>query len=236
MMVVKKTLLTLVLLSGLAAAQYVPPPWWTRISNEDTTGQLRRCFKRTVPPVDGSRCSRNPKLCYFDTQQCAGVGPHPVTKCTCDGNIWNCAPESCPGCTNGNDCQNLEICFAEDDPFCGICFQDPFGNCSADTDCFGTGQVCDDRKQPCQCNPGNTCNSPCTSNADCGTGDTCSLPDGHCGATTCTTDSDCIDHFACTTTCARRTCSSQADCAVDGGFCVKGRCYETLGFCSFPPP
>lgn len=76
------------------------PAWFNRVAAEDTTGVLKRCSKRTVPPVNGSICSRKPKLCYFDTQDCYGVGAHPATKCFCDGKegsqTWNCETEVCP--------------------------------------------------------------------------------------------------------------------------------------------
>eukprot|EP00545_Synedropsis_sp_CCMP1620_P005513 CAMPEP_0119016150 /NCGR_PEP_ID=MMETSP1176-20130426/11842_1 /TAXON_ID=265551 /ORGANISM="Synedropsis recta cf, Strain CCMP1620" /LENGTH=243 /DNA_ID=CAMNT_0006969483 /DNA_START=29 /DNA_END=760 /DNA_ORIENTATION=+ len=243
MMLAMKSLLTLALVSSLAAAQYVEPDWWERISSEDTTGRLKRCWKKTaagVLPADGVQCARTPKICYFGTQECGELSAHPTTKCSCDTK-WDCEPEACPvnigGCASQADCAGFEFCFAEDDNFCGICQNIP--SCSSDLDCFGS-LLCDDRKAKCLCNgSGPVCNPACTSDTDCGLGDTCSLPDGHCVATACTVDVDCVDHFACSatggTSCERRTCTADPDCS-DGGFCVKGKCYVDRGFCSPPPP
>lgn len=76
------------------------PLWYSRIEAEDTTGILKRCEKRKATPVNGSTCGRRPKLCYFDTLDCDGVGAHPATKCFCDGKkgtrTWKCETESCP--------------------------------------------------------------------------------------------------------------------------------------------
>lgn len=86
--------------NGRDLATYIEPLWFERIAEEDTSGLLKRCFKKSVPPMNGSRCSRKAKVCYFDTQDCDGVGAHPVTKCSCDGKAgtqkWDCEPEVCP--------------------------------------------------------------------------------------------------------------------------------------------
>lgn len=81
--------------------RYVEPLWFQRIAEEDESGLLKRCFKKDVPPNNGDRCARRAKVCYFDTQDCDGMGAHPVTKCYCDGRngsqTWSCEPEACPG-------------------------------------------------------------------------------------------------------------------------------------------
>ena len=58
---------------------------------------VKACSKRTGPPVNGTRCSRDPKTCFFGTLNCTGSSP-PIaqTKCVCSGRIWTCTAESCP--------------------------------------------------------------------------------------------------------------------------------------------
>lgn len=108
---------------------YDAPLWWDYIVGNfddiDDEGPLKRCFKRTEPPVDGSRCARLPKTCYFGdgTRECPGVGPFPDVRCHCDGAAgsrrWNCAPAACP-------VQEKTCCAGE--AFGGktiICYQEP---------------------------------------------------------------------------------------------------------------
>lgn len=225
-----------------------PPEWWDRISEQDTTGLLRKCKRR--PPRNGRRCGWRHKICYSGTQECDQVGAHPLFRCECLSSTWDCVPESCPteqqGCGTEDDCTGGEMCFSPEDSFCGVCLTDP-PSCLTDDDCpegFGDvfggagGLFCDNRKIPCHCNGfGPTCNTACTVDTDCGAGDTC-LPDGHCAPTLCELDADCVDNFACSSalTCVRRTCTDDEECTVDGGFCVKGQCFSERGFCSFPPP
>lgn len=94
--------LTLLFLCSSVAAQELP--WWDRIEREDTTGLLRMCSKRAgTPPAQNQHCSPRPKLCFFGNQMCSGVGPHPETKCFCDGSsgkrTWICEQEACPPTT-----------------------------------------------------------------------------------------------------------------------------------------
>lgn len=77
------------------------PAWYHRIEEEDTTGLLKKCSRKTVAPADQSRCGPRKKICYFGTQDCDGVGAHPETACYCDGanpgtRTWMCDDESCP--------------------------------------------------------------------------------------------------------------------------------------------
>ena len=253
---------------------YEPPPWWDRLQEQDTSGFLRTCqrwVRRGLVPRSSRPCGVRPKLCYFDTQECPGVGPHPVTRCECvrvnanyrygtrrarHAHRWSCRRETCPvkelppdgSCSSDEDCEDptnllFQVCFGPQDDFCGICRNFPLG-CLSDEDCIvgdnlggGGGTVCDTRRIPCLCDPGPTCNAPCTRAEDCAAGDTC-LPDGHCVPTTCTTDVDCVDQFVCDTsasnTCERRTCSTDVDCL--SGYCVKGLCFDQRGFCSALPP
>ena len=78
------------------------PEWFGRIkdSYSDPGTQLKKCSKLTVAPTHGAKCGRKRKTCFFGTQQCSGVGAHPVTKCSCIGEInkkgeWACDDEVC---------------------------------------------------------------------------------------------------------------------------------------------
>lgn len=99
----------------------VEPLWRPRISSMFKGVNLKRCEKKTSPPKNGSKCSKESKTCFFGTQDCDGYGAHPQTMCYCDGKsgsqTWNCTVEKCPvfpppssGCTadgkadlSGND-------------------------------------------------------------------------------------------------------------------------------------
>lgn len=115
MMMLGKTLFTLLLLSNTAAASEddnynddaedvfherkllgVERAWYKRMKDEDTTGLVKRCMKRSVAPGNGTRCSRFEKVCFFGTLDCDGVGGHPKTMCQCDGAAWTCVDEACP--------------------------------------------------------------------------------------------------------------------------------------------
>lgn len=110
-MIVKIHYLVVVLFAGLVdnisaqrAPPYVEPLWYPRMEAEDETGLLHRCMRRTrkdSPPKDGDPCARRPKMCYFGTQDCDGVGAHPEIMCVCDGRDgtmkWLCEESvSCP--------------------------------------------------------------------------------------------------------------------------------------------
>lgn len=80
-----------------------PDPWWDLVNDNFVGTRLKRCFKRKgVPPVEGSRCARRPKTCFFGThQECpARDGTRiPATRCFCDGErgdqTWKCGPMDC---------------------------------------------------------------------------------------------------------------------------------------------
>ena len=78
------------------------PEWFERIKDSfsEPGTQLKKCGRRRVAPNDGRGCGRKRKTCFFGTQQCSGVGAHPVTKCSCIGEInekgeWACDDEVC---------------------------------------------------------------------------------------------------------------------------------------------
>ncbi len=106
--------------------------------------------------------------------------------------------------------------------------------CSVDADCAAraAGSVCE-QVRGCGCLPPRRCVLGCTSEADCATGEQCD--GGHCVAKVCADDGDCPAQFSCSAdTCARRICAADAEC--DSGYCVLGRCFDTLGRCDAPPP
>lgn len=78
------------------------PSWWPRIAATFDGTNLQKCMKRMdTPPAAGQRCQRKAKTCFFGTKQCPnGVGPHPATRCFCDGihgdRVWACAEAECP--------------------------------------------------------------------------------------------------------------------------------------------
>lgn len=103
--------ITFVLFAGLVkfisarrAPPYVEPLWYSRMETKDDTGLLKRCKRRTrngTPPKHGNPCARRPKICYFGTQDCDGLGAHPEKMCVCDGRdgtmTWRCEEEvACP--------------------------------------------------------------------------------------------------------------------------------------------
>lgn len=80
--------------------EYEAPLWYARMEDEDTTGTLRRCMRRENTPANGEHCGASEKLCFFETQDCDGVGAHPLKRCHCDGEDgnqqWSCTDEQCP--------------------------------------------------------------------------------------------------------------------------------------------
>jgi hypothetical protein len=75
--------------------------WLKRIAESYTGKDLKTCPRRKAPPASGSKCGKEIKTCFFDTQDCPTVGCHPVTKCSCNGTLsqkgtWTCVAETCP--------------------------------------------------------------------------------------------------------------------------------------------
>jgi hypothetical protein len=79
------------------------PMWWTRIRDEYQGSDLRQCARKKQVPEDGMRCGKFNKTCFFGTQNCPSIGPHPLIKCTCNWTaesrrgIWYCLSEMCLG-------------------------------------------------------------------------------------------------------------------------------------------
>lgn len=77
---------------------WVKPAWYDMLSSEFTGyPPLKRCFKRTEPPVNGTTCGGKPKTCFFGDLQCS-EGPAPDTKCVCNDRVWICEESLCPSC------------------------------------------------------------------------------------------------------------------------------------------
>lgn len=85
---------------GRDMSSYETPLWYARVENDDTTGLLRKCMRRQDPPTTGDHCGHDEKICFFETQDCDGVGAHPMQRCYCDGlhgsQQWQCEEEQCP--------------------------------------------------------------------------------------------------------------------------------------------
>jgi hypothetical protein len=139
-------------------------------------------------------------------------------------------------CESSDACQGSGgRCVAPDEFIgCGTCQPlDP--GCSADANCAPVGLVCGPAPATaCACVPVLQCISSCTTAPFCLPGQLCDTA-GHCVATPCSTDMDCPQQFTCAETgCARRACTADAECS--NGYCVRGRCFDTLGMCAAPRP
>ncbi len=155
------------------------------------------------------------------------------------GECFSYVKGATPRCHDANDCEESQICLAPGEPLpCGIC-REPDQVCETDDDC-GPAQVCEWVTGACLCQPAMQCVMRCdlplgSPLPPCKPGEAC--VDGHCVAPACATDSDCPWLFWCDPThetCTRRTCGTDPDC--EGGRCVKGACYDSLGTCSYIPP
>ncbi|TNE46254.1 MAG: hypothetical protein EP343_24425 [Deltaproteobacteria bacterium] len=156
----------------------------------------------------GLRCDTTAQLCVPDN---GGTG----TTCSSDaqcktGEVCDVAFQECAKACNSNaDCSNdpKEICYTDEDQkkFC-------IPGCNKDSECQST-EVCDTQYNECaqkcsagntRCPEGQTCNiskgfcgvegssnkTPCSTDAQCKSGETCDTEFGEC-ATTCKTDDDC---------------------------------------------
>lgn len=145
-------------------------------------------------------------------------------------------------CREDADCdQNMfEFCFSPDDSNCGAC-QIPDIECFGPNDC-DMGSACVPFEASCACDPSAMqCVQlvVCTVDLDCPDGQFCD--DMVCAPRTCDMQQfDCPLHFDCVPDsdaddhCVRHPCEDDGEC--DGGFCVEGRCFDTLGACMPPAP
>jgi hypothetical protein len=179
-------------------------------------------------------------LCTDDPAPCTGL------EAVCEKHkcVLTEADPLPPGaCTVEQPCaQPFEMCWDDDDPFCGICM-DPemIGTCEIDDDCMipgagGAQMVCDATPSTslCLCFSAPICVPACADSSACGEGEVCQV--GHCVAQPCGPGTaPCPPDFACTpaSECTRKSCTSSSQC---DGHCVKGQCWADPGFCSPPPP
>jgi len=145
-------------------------------------------------------------------------------------------------CRSDADCDDgdFEFCFAPDEANCGAC-QIPDAPCVDQSEC-DIGLLCVPFVAACACDPSAMhCVSivPCGSDSDCEDTDFCD--EGTCAARTCDGQMfDCPAFFDCVPDaetddhCVRHPCVSDDECS--GGFCVEGRCFDSLGECSPPAP
>ena len=161
---------------------------------------------------------------------------------TCVADTGDLCAVEAEGCHGDADCtaEMGDMCFYPGQPLgCGICME-PFETCSADTDCAAT-MICEQSgPEDCLCSPETICKPGCTGAADCGAGETCEAM--HCVAIKCTDDAGCPVDFTCEGDqavlimgggeCQRATCKDDKDCS---GYCVQGKCYDSLGTCGWLP-
>ncbi len=142
-----------------------------------------------------------------------------------------CTAVFCPDCDG--HLTNWAGCFG---PNAGAPFCPPPscpGRCRDQNDCISV-EFCFAPGQQIGCG---ICIQPsmsCTSDGQCGPGQVCEVAPCTCdGRIPC---GSCPPHFLCDPAgwgCTRQTCNTDFDCGV--GFCVDGGCYDSLGFCSYPP-
>lgn len=155
---------------------------------------------------------------------CGGGGQSPPCEHTFDGS--RC-------CLSSASCRNAqEFCAPPNSAVgCGACDSTP-GTCVTDDDCriVQPATICEPRQ--CACFPDSTvCVPGCTTDSDCGVGQSCDVATNRCDAQPCST-APCPDNFDCRSgRCARRACVDFADCE---GFCVEGLCFEQAGECRPP--
>lgn len=140
------------------------------------------------------------------------------------------------GCNTHQDCERGG-CFAPYEPIgCGACLDLP--GCDSDEECavMGEGVICDTPTiSDCHCGSAQTiCRQGCLADENCGPGQLCT-EDHRCVVLECEEVADCPEFFDCRDgVCGRRGCVNDVPCGA--GHCVKGACYEVLGFCTDPPP
>jgi hypothetical protein len=179
--------------------------------------------------LDENSCSARSNC---TTNYCVGCdGVQRFSGCTGPGETAPACSNSCD-CRSGSDC-NGEICVVPGGSAgCGVC-QFP-QSCLKDSDC-SAGTVCD--TAACSCTGGKACVPACTSGS-CSVGETCGS-DGHCAAQACSSPAQCPAFFDCvllngSSRCERRACTGDSGC--NGGYCVDGGCYGSLGSCQWPNP
>jgi hypothetical protein len=207
------------------------------------TPAFARCVDANAPPsVCPLKCpagiccaGRDESSCKADASctpnYCVGCnGVQSFAGCTGPGDPAATCNNNC-GCRGQADCSNGGQCVAPGGSTCGEACQ---VSCSSDSACT-TGYVCD--AAPCACSGGKACIPSCLTGG-CATGESCGS-DGHCTPTTCSSSTSCPAFFDCVVlhggalVCERRACTTDATC--DGGYCVDGGCYATLGSCQLSP-
>jgi hypothetical protein len=168
------------------------------------------CFACScTPQFEGCRREADPAF------ECPALGcPQPLC-CGEDG--------ACPG-GGGLTCVQ-----PGDSLGCGVC-NPTAGSCTSDAECAPS--ICEPIE--CSCSEQRACVPGCASTADCGEGLSCDIVGHRCLPASCSENAPCPDNFICADgLCARASCTGDTDC---DGFCVDGKCFDSLGTCKAPPP
>jgi hypothetical protein len=220
-------------------------PFGTVTASFEVTGEPLPCFgdcnldeRVTVDElVTGVRITlglRSPDSCPpFDVDRDEAVAVNELVLAV-DAALRGCDP----GCHDEGECEEGARCLAPGEfRGCGFC-QPLESDCERDSDCEG-GLICAPVKEEgCPCTEVKICQPGCDSDDDCAIGEQCDLAK-RCGRQRCASEA-CPPFFLCRAlptfgyACIRQPCGQDGDC--DGGACVNGACYETLGTCALPVP
>ena len=88
---------------GAVHQELVEPIWFPYIKATFQGTNLQRCEHRSNAPLNGGRCDRRPKTCFFGNQACPDIistsGTYPETRCDCTARTWKCQALPCPATT-----------------------------------------------------------------------------------------------------------------------------------------
>ncbi len=146
-------------------------------------------------------------------------------------------PPTGMACRTMADCISFAACVDPASPDCGGAEPPPPERACEDDSGCAMGQKCVETRLPCASGPSSACVAACTATS-CPAGERCA--DGLCEAIPCDAGFSCPANQQCDLSaaladphgCVRKTCMSDEAC--DCGYCVMGRCHETLFECRQP--